>query len=147
MVLVLFQLIFLNKTKSTSCPDLSPNRPFQELKMKQHGHFLNYQGDGFSFLVILIFSCSSLRLLPKTINGTYNLRTDKKRKRLVNSCLFSLSGCTSLLRLAGPYFAYKTLHRLNNAALSCPSNHSAYLNICTKVIFYSASIVCTEHHI
>ena len=33
MVLVLFQLIFLNntKTKSTSCRDLSPNRPFQEL--------------------------------------------------------------------------------------------------------------------
>ena len=31
MVLVLFRLIFLNKTKSTSCRDLSPNRPFQEL--------------------------------------------------------------------------------------------------------------------
>ena len=54
-----FQLIFLNKSKYSSCRDLSPNRPFQELKMKQHGHFLNYQGDGFSFLVILIFSCSS----------------------------------------------------------------------------------------
>ena len=31
MVVVLFQLIFLNKTKYSSCRDLSPNRPFQEL--------------------------------------------------------------------------------------------------------------------
>ena len=31
MVFVLFQLIFLNKIKSTTCRDLSPNRPFQEL--------------------------------------------------------------------------------------------------------------------
>ena len=32
MVVVLLQLIFLNRTKSSSCPDLSSNRPFQELK-------------------------------------------------------------------------------------------------------------------
>ena len=33
MVVVLFQLIFLNKTKSSSCRDLPPNRPFQELNL------------------------------------------------------------------------------------------------------------------
>ena len=31
MVVVLFQLIFLNKTNYSSCRDLSPYRPFQEL--------------------------------------------------------------------------------------------------------------------
>ena len=36
MVLVLFQLIFLNKTNSTSCRDLSPNRPCQELNLHTH---------------------------------------------------------------------------------------------------------------
>lgn len=32
MVVIIFQLIFLNKTKYSSCRDLSPNRLFQELK-------------------------------------------------------------------------------------------------------------------
>ena len=33
MAVVLYQLIFLNKTKSSSCRDLPPNRPFQEMNL------------------------------------------------------------------------------------------------------------------
>ena len=35
MVVVLFQLIFLNKTKSSSCRDHSPNSPFQNLNIDE----------------------------------------------------------------------------------------------------------------